>query len=181
MFLSLIPNMKGSVWDFEWMLLKLLNHIFKDFGRNLLSFDIMTMMMWRYWSVSNRVSVQFLGINMQEIMEIRDLSPPGSQKSCKFNQQISSMKKWKRRKKILSLRDLTWTRGDILLAWQLLPQSGSTNIVVSIFKGILHQKIFYRLNLIFWIVMGCGIARFGRRGLKTTETWKFWSQILSHW
>ena len=38
------------------------------------------------------------------------------------------------------------------------------------FKGILHQKIFYRLNLIFWIVMGCGIARFGRRGLKTTET-----------
>ena len=37
-------------------------------------------------------------------------------------------------------------------------------------KGILHQKIFYRPNLIFWIVMGCGIARFGRRGLKTTET-----------
>ena len=46
-------------------------------------------------------------------------------------------------------------------------------------KGILHQKIFYCLNLIFWIVMGCGIARFGRRGLKTTETWKFWSQNLS--
>ena len=38
------------------------------------------------------------------------------------------------------------------------------------FKGILHQKISFRLNLIFWIVMGCGIARFGRRGLKTTET-----------
>ena len=37
-------------------------------------------------------------------------------------------------------------------------------------KGILYQKIFYRLNLIFWIVMGCGIARFGQRGLKTTET-----------
>ena len=33
------------------------------------------------------------------------------------------------------------------------------------FKGILHQKIFYRLNLIFWIVMGCGIADLGRRGL----------------
>ena len=32
-------------------------------------------------------------------------------------------------------------------------------------KGILHQKIFYRLNLIFWIVMGCGIADFDRRGL----------------
>ena len=37
-------------------------------------------------------------------------------------------------------------------------------------KRILHQKIFYGLNLIFWIVMGCGIARFGGRGLKTTET-----------
>ena len=37
-------------------------------------------------------------------------------------------------------------------------------------KGILHQKIFYRLNLIFWIVMGCGIAHFGWKGLKTTET-----------
>ena len=36
-------------------------------------------------------------------------------------------------------------------------------------KGILHQKIFYRLNLIFWIVMGCGIACFGRRSLKTTK------------
>ena len=39
-----------------------------------------------------------------------------------------------------------------------------------ILKGILHQKIFYRLNLIFWIVMGRGIARFSRGGLKTTET-----------
>ena len=37
-------------------------------------------------------------------------------------------------------------------------------------KGILHQKNFYRPNLIFWIVMGCGIARFGRRGLKITKT-----------
>merc|ERR1711952_558896 len=27
--------------------------------------------------------------------------------------------------------------------------------------------------------MGCGIAVFGRKGLKTTETRKFWSQILS--
>ena len=42
--------------------------------------------------------------------------------------------------------------------------------LLTLLKGILHQKIFYRLNLIFWIVMGCGIARFGRRGLKTTET-----------
>ena len=42
-------------------------------------------------------------------------------------------------------------------------------------EGILHQKISYRLNLIFWIVMGF----IGQRGLKTTETWKFWSQNLS--
>ena len=43
-------------------------------------------------------------------------------------------------------------------------------IVSLILKGILRQKNFYRLNLIFWIVMGCGIAHFSRRGLKTTET-----------
>ena len=60
-----------------------------------------------------------------------------------------------------------------------LVQRGDTNIHPSNLegevsnagvKGILHQKNFYRLNLIFWIVMGCGIAHFGRRGLKTTET-----------
>ena len=49
------------------------------------------------------------------------------------------------------------------------PVSTTVDVTI-IFKGILHQKNFYRLNLIFWIVMGCGIARFGRRGLKTTET-----------
>ena len=49
----------------------------------------------------------------------------------------------------------------------------------SALKGILHQKIFYRPKLIFWIVMRCGIAHFGRRGLKITKTWKFWSQNLS--
>ena len=32
-------------------------------------------------------------------------------------------------------------------------------------KGIAHQFFFYCSNLIFWIVMGCGIADFGRRGL----------------
>ena len=35
----------------------------------------------------------------------------------------------------------------------------------SIFKGIVHNFFVYRSNLIFWIVMGCGIADFGRRGL----------------
>ena len=34
-----------------------------------------------------------------------------------------------------------------------------------IFKGIVHNFFFYRSNLIFWIVMGCGIADLGRRGL----------------
>ena len=33
------------------------------------------------------------------------------------------------------------------------------------FKGIVHNFFLYRSNLIFWIVMGCGIADFGRRGL----------------
>ena len=30
---------------------------------------------------------------------------------------------------------------------------------------IVHHFIFHRSNLIFWIVMECGIADFGRRGL----------------
>ena len=37
-------------------------------------------------------------------------------------------------------------------------------------KGSYHKKKFFRPSLIFWIVMGCGKARFGRRSLKTTET-----------
>ena len=48
-------------------------------------------------------------------------------------------------------------------------------------KGIVPLKKIFRLNLIFWIVMGCGFAGFGQRGLKTTQTWKFWSQLLSSW
>ena len=32
-------------------------------------------------------------------------------------------------------------------------------------KGIVHQFFFRCSNLIFWIVMGCGIADFVRRGL----------------
>ena len=45
-------------------------------------------------------------------------------------------------------------------------------------KGILPQNSFYRPNLKFWIVMGCGKARFGRKGQKNTKIWKFWSQSL---
>ena len=61
-----------------------------------------------------------------------------------------------------------------LISWWMAHQKRSKKVI-----GIIHQKNFYRLNLIFWIVMGSGIARFDRKGLKTTETWKFWSQILS--
>ena len=39
------------------------------------------------------------------------------------------------------------------------------NLFPSSFKGIVHNFFVYRSNLIFWIVMGCGIADFARRGL----------------
>ena len=69
---------------------------------------------------------------------------------------------------------LRWWRASPLLgSQQILTISKSTLAFPTClvkFKGILHQKIFYRLNLIFWIIMGCGIARFGLKGLKTTET-----------
>ena len=39
--------------------------------------------------------------------------------------------------------------------------------------GILPQKKFYCPNLIFWIVMGCGKARFGRKGQKPLEVENF--------
>ena len=36
-------------------------------------------------------------------------------------------------------------------------------------KGIVHNFLFsVRTHILKWIVMGCGIADFGRRGLKTT-------------
>ena len=38
-------------------------------------------------------------------------------------------------------------------------------------KGSSSNK-FYRWNLIFWIVMGCSTATFGRRGLKTWKKWQ---------
>ena len=37
-----------------------------------------------------------------------------------------------------------------------------------IFKGILSQNFFQRLSLIFWIVMGCGKAHFGRKSQKAS-------------
>ena len=65
-------------------------------------------------------------------------------------------------KKTLEIR----TKSVNMITWRMPDMSR----VVRPFKGILHQKIFYRLNLIFWIIMGCAIACFGRKGLKTTET-----------
>ena len=68
---------------------------------------------------------------------------------------------------------LTFTRDlpSLLLATcYIFVIISSFSWIETIIKGILHQKKFYRLNLIFLIVIGCGIARFGRRGLKTTET-----------
>ena len=40
------------------------------------------------------------------------------------------------------------------------------------FKGVFYQFVFFRSNLILWIVMGCGIADFSR------STWSFDSQQL---
>ena len=37
-------------------------------------------------------------------------------------------------------------------------------------RGVVPHTKSYHANLIFWIVMGCGIARFVRKGLKTTAT-----------
>ena len=50
--------------------------------------------------------------------------------------------------------------------------------MISILKRS-STKIFYRLTLIIWIVMGCGIARFGRRGLKTTENFALSLEVPS--
>ena len=38
--------------------------------------------------------------------------------------------------------------------------------ITTILKGIIPQFGCYCSNLIFWIIMGCGIAHFGRRGLE---------------
>ena len=47
-----------------------------------------------------------------------------------------------------------------------------------LFKG-LFTIFFYRSNLIFWIVMGCGIADFGRICLKMPHSQNNWYRILS--
>ena len=44
--------------------------------------------------------------------------------------------------------------------------------VIDSLKGLFTNFFFYRLNLIFLIVMECGKAHFGRRDLWTSQTWK---------
>ena len=60
--------------------------------------------------------------------------------------------------------------------WPIPPSS--CVLAYSYLKGFVHQ-FFYRSTLIFLIVMGCGIADFGRRGLKRPKTQKNWPKILS--
>ena len=46
-------------------------------------------------------------------------------------------------------------------------------------KGSYHKKKFFRPSLIFWIVMGCGKARFGRKGQKTPKIENFGPKVCS--
>ena len=43
----------------------------------------------------------------------------------------------------------------------VIPTSRRKNLPALVLQFQFHQKKLYGLNLIFWIVMGCGIARFG--------------------
>ena len=55
------------------------------------------------------------------------------------------------------------------------------NITIGVrhLKGIVHNFFYFWSELIFWIVMRCGIADFGRRGLKMPKTQDFCVFILS--
>ena len=57
----------------------------------------------------------------------------------------------------------------------------SLSLLLQFIPNTLPQQASAPRNFTNWmvVIMGCGIARFGRKGLKTTETWKFWSQNLS--
>ena len=52
-------------------------------------------------------------------------------------------------------------------------------IIKTMFKGILPQTIFYRSNLIFRVIMGCGKARFGQKGQKTSNIENFGLKVFS--
>ena len=69
-------------------------------------------------------------------------------------------------------------RRRLTLSWKLRTHRGGWPGLS--LKGSSH-KIFFSLNFIFWITMGCGVVRLGWKGLKTTWTWNFWSQSLSPW
>ena len=53
--------------------------------------------------------------------------------------------------------------------WMPRKVSKPTKWGVSCLKGIVPQKKFYRPNLIFWKIMGCGKAHFGQKGQKTPK------------
>ena len=48
-------------------------------------------------------------------------------------------------------------------------------------KGSYHKRNIYRPNLIFWVVMGCGKARFGRKGQKKHLRLKDLVSKFVHW
>ena len=56
--------------------------------------------------------------------------------------------------------------------FECLTNGQVNNYITAILKGSSTKKNFHRINLIFWTVMGCGIARFGGRGLKMERTEK---------
>ena len=51
-------------------------------------------------------------------------------------------------------------------------------IVVISLPKVSNPNFFYRPKLIFWIVMGCGEARFGQKGQEKPNIAKCWSQSL---
>ena len=53
----------------------------------------------------------------------------------------------------------------LMLSQGWLSVEGLNPISTTSLNGIVHNFFVYRSNLIFWIVMGCGIADFDRRGL----------------
>ena len=55
-----------------------------------------------------------------------------------------------------------WAKWDEKSTKIMVSHSGS---FIPDSKGLVKSIVFFHLNLIFWIAMGCGIADFGRRGL----------------
>ena len=65
---------------------------------------------------------------------------------------------------------------DFKRAWMVVAAP-----LVAVFNRIYHKKNFYLPNLIFWIVKGCGKARFSRRWQKTPKIDNFGHKVCSLW